>query len=45
MCKDTVQIPVTNRETLVRARFWSRVSFDVTVNFQDNFVKSKMHGI
>ena len=39
MFRDTVQIPVTNRETLVRAIFWSRVLFDVTAKFHDNFVK------
>ena len=45
MCRDTVQIPVTNIGTLVRARFWSRVLFDVTAKFQDNFVKPKIIGI
>ena len=45
MCRDTVQILVTNRKTLVRARVWSRVFFDVTATFQDNFVKPKIIGI
>ena len=45
MGRDIVQIPVANRETLVRARFWSRVLFDNTAKFQDNFMKSKMISI
>ena len=45
MCRDTVQIPVTNRETLVKARFWSQVHFDVTARYQESFVKPKMIGI
>ena len=45
MCRDTMQIPVKNRETLVRARFWCRVLFNVTAKFQENFVKLKMIGI
>ena len=45
MWRDTVQTPVTNRENLVRARFWSLVLFDVTAKFQDNFIKPKMIGI
>ena len=45
MCRDTIQIPVTNRETLVRARFCSQVLFDVTAKFQDNFVKPKIFDI
>ena len=36
MGRDTAQIPVANRETLVRARFWSRVLFNVTAKFQDS---------
>ena len=36
---------MTNRETLVRARFWSQVFFDVTANFQDNFIRPKLIGI
>ena len=39
---NTVQIPVTNGETLARARFRSRIFFNVTVKFQDNFVKPKL---
>ena len=45
MCRDTVQIPGRNRETLVRVRFWSRVLFDVTAMFQGNFIKPKAIGI
>ena len=45
MCRDTVRIPMTNKEPLVRARFWSRALFDVTAKFQGNFVKPKMIGI
>ena len=45
MCRDTVQIPMTNRKTLVKARFWSQVFFDIKAKFQDNFVKPKMIGI
>ena len=45
MYRDTVQILVTNRKTLVRARFWSRLFFDVTAKFQDNFLKPKIIGI
>ena len=33
---------MTNRETLIGARFWSRVLFDVTFKFQDNFTKPKI---
>ena len=42
MGRDTIQIPMTNRETFVRATFWSRVFFDVTAKFQNKFVKPKM---
>ena len=45
MSRNTVQASVTNREALVRARFWSRVLFDVNAKFQDNFVKPKMISI
>ena len=42
MGRNTVQIPVTNRETLPRARFMSRIFFNATAKFQDNFEKPKM---
>ena len=38
MCRDTIRIPVRNGETLVRARFWSQVLFDVTAKFQDWYI-------
>ena len=41
MGRDTIQIPMANREMFVRPTFWSRVSFDVTAKFQNNFVKPK----
>ena len=45
MCRDTVPILVTNRETLVGARSWSRALFDVIAKFKGNFVKPKMIAI
>ena len=42
MRRNTVQIPVTNSENLARVRFRSRIFFNVTAKFQDNFEKSKM---
>ena len=33
MLRNTVQIPVTNRETLARARFRSRITFNVIAKF------------
>ena len=42
MRRNTVQIPVVNRETLARARFRSRIFFSVTAKFQDNFEKPKL---
>ena len=45
MRRNTVQIPVTNGETLARAKFRSRIFFNVTAKFQDNFEKTKMINI
>ena len=45
MARNNVQISVTNRETLVRARFWFRFLFNVTAKFQNNFIKPKMISI
>ena len=42
MRRNTVQIPVINGETLAGARFRSRIFFNVTAKFQDNFEKPKM---
>ena len=45
MRRNTVQILVTNVETLARARFTSRIYFNVTAKFQDNLEKPKMINI
>ena len=45
MRRNTVQITVTNGETWARVIFRSRVFFNVTAKFLDNFEKPKIINI
>ena len=45
MCRNTVQIPVTNGEFWTIVRFRSVIFFIVTAKFQDNFEKTKIINI
>ena len=40
MRRNTVQIPVANRETLAGARFRTRIFFNVTAKFHRNLKKT-----
>ena len=42
MCKNTVQVPMPNRQNLVRARFRSGVLFNITTKFHKNIIKPKI---
>ena len=45
MRRNIIQVPGTNEGTLARARFRSRILFNVTTKFQENFAKLKMINI